>query len=46
MPNGDINMDAYFKLEKCEIGLFNWRMKEFYENLKIIIDAARIIDQN
>jgi hypothetical protein len=45
MSMGDVDMNAYFNLVKCEIGLFDPMMNEYYQNMNTLYEAARLIDQ-
>ena len=38
-------MDKTFEFKKCEIGLFNPKIEEYYYNVKMIRDAAKHLDK-
>ena len=44
MTMGNVDVNAYFSLEKCELGLFDPLMEKYCADIKTLYDAARLID--
>lgn len=38
-------MNREFELKKCEIGLFNPKIEEYFYSLEMIKDAAKLLDK-
>jgi hypothetical protein len=38
-------MDKQFEFKKCEIGLFDPKIDEYYYSIEMIRDAAKLIDK-
>ena len=42
---GQVDMNREFELKKCEIGLFNPKIEEYFYSLEMIKDAAKLLDK-